>query len=410
MSSDSMDFDFSDVDFTNAGTTNAGTTNEGVPEAQSMDSDPTDIEFSNAFDEIFNNIVYPSFNNIPTNFHTSVPTKMNLKNICKKDTIVGDFFHGLTEQEIVTIDELSSLVCDSNHFYTIKNTYVGSEPTYILFMLFDTYNQVKFNEFKTVLKNQLKRQICRNQISEQYINYSKDNASFILYISSIDGTDCDTDRILIASKKKFVINHFNRDVTYYDIICSKKKEYTREEVNPITGFLTIVQDKWNIGQIGQMLAWNLTKTEYVIIEASTTILYDYYINKCDYTYGYPEFKNPRLSFTLNNSGTVQTKHIGNSNLIDNNLFREFVTLNELFSYRFTNANIQFAFLAKDTQFLTDLDATFREYIENNYNSDYRKLYNSYNSTFLCYKNLTNDRYLLNDKIIENFKKYYKATR
>ncbi len=395
-----MDFDFSDVDFSNA----------GVPESQSMDSDFYDIDFSNAIDEAFNNIVRPSFNNTPTNFHTIVPAKMNLKNICKKDTIVGDFFHGLTEYEINSIDELTSLICDSNHFYTIKNTYVGSEPTYILFMLFDTYNPVKFNEFKTVLKNQLKGQICRNKINKNYINYSIDNASFILYISSIDGTDCDTDMILIASKKKIVINHFNRDVTYYDIICSKKKEYTHEEINPITGFLTFVQDKWNIGQIGQMLAWNLTKTEYVIIEASTTILYDYYINKCEYTYGYPEFKNPKLSFVLNNKGVIETKHIGKLNLIYDNLFQEFVTLNELFSYRFTNANIQLAFLSEDTQFLTDLDATFKEYIENNYKSDYLKLYNENNSTFLCYKKLTDNRYQINEKIIEKFKKYYKAIR
>ena len=403
-----MDFDFSDVDFTNAGTTNAGTTNEGVPEAQSMDSD---IDFSNAFDEIFNNIVYSSFNNTPTNFHTIVPAKMNLKNICKKDTIVGDFFHGLTEQEIVTIDELTSLICDSNHFYTIKNTYIGSEPTYILFMLFDTNKPVKFNEFKNVLKNQLNAQICRNQISKNYINDSIDKSSFILYISSIDGTDCDTDMILIASEKKIVINHDNKDVTYYDIICSKKKEYTHEEVNPITGFLTIAQDKWNIGQIGQMLAWNLTKTEYVIIEASTTSLYDYYINKCEYTYGYPEFKNPKLSFVLRiHKYVTETKHIGKTNLINDNLFQEFVTLNELFSNRFTNANIQEALQKKDTQFLTDLDATFREYIENNYKSDYLKLYNSYNSTFLCYKKLTDNRYLINEKIIEKFKRYYKAIR
>ena len=171
MSSDSMDFDFSDVDFSDAGTTttnNGIPTNAGFPEAQSMDSDPSDIDFSNAIDEAFNNMVRPSFDNTPTNFHTIVPAKMNLKNICKKDTIVGDFFHGLTEYEINSIDELTSLICDSNHFYTIKNTYIGSEPTYILFMLFDTNKPVKFNEFKNVLKNQLKGQICRNKINKNY--------------------------------------------------------------------------------------------------------------------------------------------------------------------------------------------------------------------------------------------------
>ncbi len=321
-----------------------------------------------------------------------IPKDMNLANICKEESIIGPFFHTMTKV-LITESELKNLECKSDKFYIMENKIDKSfQDTYIIFTLFDNDNPLKFKEFKKILRDTIDvNKICRTTINNNYFMDKIDDCDFILYISSLDQHACNTDMILIGHTDLYN----NELVTYYDVICSFKREYENYD--------TMHKDKWNIGQIGQMLAWNISKTRYVIIEASMATLLDYYINKCGYIYGYPNFRNRNKKNNVYiNIDKDNTTIVGRNDYPNNDLFQEFIDLQNINDFDFSRSKINEN--VNSISYLQDFNNAFKNYIELNNTEDFHKLYNSDNDTFLCYQDL--NVIMKKNQFVSKFKDYY----